>query len=152
MKKSFSHSANKQQTVRVVTMGFLSMFTFLAHAQDIEATLKLMQPGNKAVDYQLELQGDRYVGKQKLPLVITRTVSKDGNDDVVTIRVKADKTVYFNFGAKMKTGLSAADNEYYLPGFWYHKNLRSPKEAPSFATSQSWNFRDDRLSTLQLRR
>lgn len=147
MKKSFSHSANKQQTVRVVTMGFLSMFTFLAHAQYIEATLKLMQPGNKAVSHQLELQGDRYVGKQKLPLVITRTVSKDGNDDVVTIRVKADKTVYFNFGAKMKTGLSAADNEYYLPGFWYHKNLRSPKEAPSFATSQSWNFRDDRLST-----
>lgn len=34
-----------------------------------------------------------------------------------------------------------------MPGFWYHKNLRSPKSAPSFHTSDSWQVREDRLST-----
>ena len=27
---------------------------------------------------------------------------------------------------------------FYMPGFWYRRNLRSPKEAPSFHTSDSW--------------
>ena len=34
-----------------------------------------------------------------------------------------------------------------MPGFWYRRNLRSPKEAPSFHTSDSWVVREDRLST-----
>ena len=34
-----------------------------------------------------------------------------------------------------------------MPGFWYHKNLRSPKSAPSFHTGDSWQVREDRLST-----
>ena len=34
-----------------------------------------------------------------------------------------------------------------MPGFWYRRNLRSPKEAPSFHTSDSWLMREDRLST-----
>lgn len=33
-----------------------------------------------------------------------------------------------------------------MPGFWYRRNLRSPKEAPSFHTSDSWIVREDRLS------
>lgn len=33
-----------------------------------------------------------------------------------------------------------------MPGFWYRRNLRSPKEAPSFHTSDSWLVREDRLS------
>ena len=47
----------------------------------------------------------------------------------------------------LPTSLKSDNCEFYLPGFWYHRNLRSPKEAPSFHTSKSWNFRDDRLST-----
>lgn len=31
-------------------------------------------------------------------------------------------------------------------GFWYRRNLRSPKEAPSFHTSDSWIVSEDRLS------
>ena len=34
-----------------------------------------------------------------------------------------------------------------MPGFWYRRNLRSPKSAPSFHTSDSWLVREDRLST-----
>lgn len=30
---------------------------------------------------------------------------------------------------------------------WYRRNLRSPQEAPSFHTSDSWLVREDRLST-----
>ena len=33
-----------------------------------------------------------------------------------------------------------------MPGFWYRRNLRSPKKAPSFHTSDSWLVREDRLS------
>lgn len=34
-----------------------------------------------------------------------------------------------------------------MPGLWYHRNLRSPQEAPNYNVSKSWNFREDRLST-----
>ena len=34
-----------------------------------------------------------------------------------------------------------------MPGFWYRRNLRSPQQAPSFHTSDSWLVREDRLST-----
>ena len=119
-----------------------------ANAQDIEATLLLKQPGNRAVAHQLHLNNGRYEAKgTHLPLQISQTVTADGDDKIVTINLKADADVYFNFGAQLATGLSTEGSEFYLPGFWYHRNLRSPKEAPSFATSTSWNFRDDRLST-----
>ena len=47
----------------------------------------------------------------------------------------------------MKSGACHDDCLFYMPGFWYRRNLRSPKEAPSFHTSDSWVVREDRLST-----
>ena len=46
----------------------------------------------------------------------------------------------------MSTGFRHDDCLFYMPGFWYRRNLRSPKEAPSFHTSDSWVVREDRLS------
>uniref|UniRef100_UPI0032ECE022 hypothetical protein n=1 Tax=Bacteroides intestinalis TaxID=329854 RepID=UPI0032ECE022 len=40
-----------------------------------------------------------------------------------------------------------SDCQFYMPGFWYRQNLRSPEKAPSFHTSDSWLVREDRLST-----
>lgn len=74
-------------------------------------------------------------------------MTNDGDDQILSLTIKANATTYFNIGATLATGIKSADSEFYLPGFWYHRNLRSPKEAPSFHTSKSWNFREDRLSS-----
>lgn len=116
-------------------------------AQQIGVTLLLKEPGNAAVSYTLKSEGDNYVSSKSLPVKITRQIVKDGDDDIITINIKADKKTYYNIGATFATGLNANTSEFYLPGFWYHRNMRSPKEAPSFKTSKSWNFREDRLST-----
>ena len=138
----------KKELWKALLLSAIIFAPLQANAQDIEATLLLKQPGNRAVAHQLHLNNGRYEAKgTHLPLQISQTVTADGDDKIVTINLKADADVYFNFGAQLATGLSTEGSEFYMPGFWYHRNLRSPKEAPSFATSTSWNFRDDRLST-----
>lgn len=67
-------------------------------------------------------------------------------------RVKAEltakSTVYFNIALKCTdTESEHKDCQFYLPGFWYHRNLRSPEHAPNFNLSDSWQVREDRLST-----
>ena len=62
----------------------------------------------------------------------------------MTIRAKT--RTYYNYQAEIETGFPAEECEYYLPGFWYHLNLRSPEKAPSFHSSKAWNFREDRMS------
>lgn len=75
-----------------------------------------------------------------------RWVDKDGKQRI-TVTLKALENVYFNYGEQIKTGYKHSDCQFYMPGFWYRRNLRSPKEAPSFHTSDSWLVREDRLST-----
>ena len=109
-----------------------------------KAHISIKQPGNPAVTYDL-----LSTPKEKLPVEVeTKMLMADDNDAVtyeVTITAKS-RTVYFNFGAELSSGFASDDCEYYMPGFWYHRNLRSPREAPSFHTSKSWNFREDRMS------
>lgn len=134
------------KSILLSTLGAFAALS--AYAQDIEASLLLKQPGNNAVAYRLHLDNGKYEARgTRLPMQITQTVTNDGDDKIVSVKMKADADVYFNFGAQLATGLNTDGCEFYMPGFWYHRNMRSPKEAPSFATSSSWNFRDDRLST-----
>lgn len=116
-------------------------------AKSIEATLLLKQPGNPSRQYTLTQQGNQLIAPAQLPLTIAINEQQEGEDKVISIHIHATKQVYFNLGAMLPTSLKSDNCEFYLPGFWYHRNLRSPKEAPSFHTSKSWNFRDDRLST-----
>lgn len=109
--------------------------------------ISLKKPGNQAVTYQLQAVDGKLVAHQHLPVDITQTVTSDGPDTRISITLKANQTAYYNIGAQLSTGGATADADFYLPGFWYHKNLRSPKEAPSFHTSSSWNVREDRLSS-----
>jgi hypothetical protein len=84
---------------------------------------------------------------EALPLdIIRQVVDKDGKQRI-TVTLKALENVYFNYGEQIKTGYKHSDCQFYMPGFWYRRNLRSPKEAPSFHTSDSWLVREDRLST-----
>lgn len=125
----------------------LSAVSLQMMAKSIEATLLLKQPGNPSRQYTLTQQGNQLVAPSQLPLTIAINEQQEGEDKVISIRIHAIKQVYFNLGAMLPTNLKSDNCEFYLPGFWYHRNLRSPKEAPSFHTSKSWNFRDDRLST-----
>ena len=120
-----------------------------ANAQPIElnARVSLKQPGNMAVTYPLRDKGNLFSADTDLPLVISKQMTKDGDDEKLTVTVTANQRVYFNLNLSIPTHFATDDCEFYLPGFWYHKNLRSPQSAPSFHTSKSWNFREDRLSS-----
>lgn len=123
-----------------------------AAPEDISASISLKVPGNDAKQYPLALQkmqDGMYScrASETLPLdIIRQVVDKDGKQRI-TVTLKALENVYFNYGEQIKTGYKHSDCQFYMLGFWYRRNLRSPKEAPSFHTSDSWLVREDRLST-----
>ena len=127
----------------------LAALTMSASAINIQTQISIKQPGNEAKVISLYADGNQLKAakSEALPLHISAQLSTDGADQLYTVTIKADATTYYNFGAQLATGIKSADSEFYLPGFWYHRNLRSPKQAPAFHTSKSWNFREDRLSS-----
>ena len=84
---------------------------------------------------------------QQLPLTIRRQKTETENEIRIVLTLTATDLLYYNVEALFTTGLTHENCLFYMPGFWYHKNLRSPKSAPSFHTSDSWQVREDRLST-----
>ena len=118
-----------------------------ATAEEMNFTLSLKQPGNPAVSYPLTKNGSSLTAATVLPLTMTCTMTPAEGDQRLVVKLKAHQRLYFNIGASMATDCPTDHCELYLPGFWYHKNLRSPREAPSFHTSKSWDFREDRLSS-----
>lgn len=117
-------------------------------AINLKTHISLKSPGNNAITYPLTANGNRLVSQNNnMPVEITKSISENGNDKIITITFTALDKVYFNFGCEVETGFSTDNCDFYLPGFWYHKNLRSPDKAPSFHTSKSWNIREDRLSS-----
>lgn len=118
----------------------------------VSASLSLKVPGNDARHYELTLteQADgTYACRaaEELPVTITRRVENNAGNSRITVTLRAQENVYFNYGERVQTGYRHDDCLFYMPGFWYRRNLRSPKEAPSFHTSDSWLVREDRLST-----
>ncbi len=136
----------------VLLIGIASVEAMNVAPENVSATVSLKVPGNEAKQYPLAFrrqQGGTYscLASEELPLTITRTVADVDGGQRVTVVIKALENVYFNYGEQVKTGYRHADSRFYMPGFWYRRNLRSPKEAPSFHTSDSWLVREDRLST-----
>ena len=119
---------------------------------DVSTSISLKVPGNDAQHYSLTLQKQQdgvYTcqSSEQLPLAITRqVVDKDGKQRINVVITALD-TVYFNYGEQINTGYRHSDCQFYMPGFWYRQNLRSPEKAPSFHTSDSWLVREDRLSS-----
>ena len=115
-------------------------------------SISLKVPGNDARHYSLTLQKQQdgvYTchSSEQLPLAITRQVVEKDGKQRINVVITALDTVYFNYGEQIKTGYRHSDCQFYMPGFWYRQNLRSPEKAPSFHTSDSWLVREDRLST-----
>jgi len=123
----------------------------VVYAQDtgFEYKISLKSPGNPAETYSLQenASGD-LLASENIPIEISQ--KRTDNDSTIKIEVilKANEKVYYNFEEIYKiSSFKHSDCQFFMPGFWYHRNLRSPKEAPSFATSDSWQVREDRLST-----
>lgn len=137
----------------ILLMGIADMSAMNSAPENILAFISLKVPGNEAKQYSLILQkmqdGSTYncQAYEELPLLITRKVTGKDGKQRVNVVIKALENVYFNYGEQVKTGYKHVDCQFYMPGFWYRRNLRSPEKAPSFHTSDSWLVREDRLST-----
>lgn len=136
----------------ILLMGMAELSAVNSASENTSAFISLKAPGNEAKQYPLilqEVQDGTYncQANEELPLLITRKVTGKDGKQRVNVVIKALENVYFNYGEQVKTGYKHADCQFYMPGFWYRRNLRSPKKAPSFHTSDSWLVREDRLST-----
>lgn len=136
----------------ILLMGIADMSAMNSAPENILAFISLKVPGNEAKQYSLilqEVQDGTYncQANEELPLLITRKVTGKDGKQRVNVVIKALENVYFNYGEQVKTGYRHVDCQFYMPGFWYRRNLRSPEKAPSFHTSDSWLVREDRLST-----
>ena len=132
--------------MKICFLALLMTTGLKAYPAELSYQIALKQPGNPSVTYSLNKTNDNLVASQTIPLSINEKKEIVGDVCRLTLTLTANETVYFNIGITAHTGFKTPDCEFYMPGFWYHKNLRSPAEAPSFHTSNSWNFREDRLS------
>lgn len=121
--------------------------------ENLSASILLKVPGNPATEYVLSYQSsgvgsyELVSGTTDLPVSVSQKMEHHGAVERLLTTIMATEDIYFNFAQKLQTGFLHDDCQFYLPGFWYRHNLRSPQEAPSFHTSDSWIFREDRLST-----
>lgn len=131
---------------KITTLFLAFCFTislFANENQRFSSSISLKKPGNPAIFYQLkESGGNALVSAREIPVTITRKL----DEDKLSVMITAKENVYFNFKQKLYLEFNHNDCQFYMPGFWYRRNLRSPKEAPSFHTSDSWTVREDRLS------
>jgi len=119
-----------------------------APAQQFTYSLSLKSPGNPAESYSLQATpSGELQASTALPLRITRQISEEGSTKQIKVTIEATETAYYNLEQRYELNqINHNDCQFYMPGFWYRHNLRSPQEAPSFHTSDSWQVREDRLS------
>lgn len=123
---------------------------FSVNAQQVQQEYKLTMktPGNPSVTYDLKESNGQLTAGQSLPLAISRNVTENGASQRIEITIKANELAYYSLEEIYKLGSFGHDDcLFYMPGFWYRRSLRSPKEAPSWYVSDSWQVREDRLST-----
>ena len=121
--------------------------------ENMKVELSLKVPGNNAVNYKLhpdKLENSyfdyEWRSDNKLPITVFHKVEERDSCMRLTVQFTAAQDVYFNYRQLLSTGYRHDNCQFYMPGFWYRRNLRSPKKAPSFHTSDSWLVREDRLS------
>lgn len=118
------------------------------------ASLKLKVPGNPSYTHLLTKKGvesstfdSQWVSDVAIPAIIFQKSEQiSAGKERLTIMITATEEMYFNYSQQIETGFNHEDCQFYMPGFWYRRNLRSPEGAPSFNSSDSWVVREDRLS------
>jgi hypothetical protein len=131
------------------SLTLLFLCQWILPATDTTGSIHIKSPGNPAVAYVLQEQvNGELTAQQELPLVIRREVSETASTTRIKVTLTAKEKTYYNYEEIYPLpSVDHAGCQFYMPGFWYRRNLRSPKEAPSFYTSDSWQVREDRLST-----
>lgn len=137
------------------------IFTGLCHATTSQGLAEMIQshanfgvslkvPGNPAMVHSLQQMpdGTLVTADEKFPLKLSAKMEEKGEGVDIYLTISASKDSYFNVNGQLfLPGLNYDTSYMYLPGFWYRKNLRSPKNAPSARVSRNWLVREDRLST-----
>lgn len=145
---------NKILLVVVLLFSSLVLSAVNFSPENVSASISLKIPGNNAKHYPLifhkSVNSSSYYelkAIESLPLQIFQRVEDLEGKKRIYVSLEAKENIYFNFSQQLETGFSHNTCQFYMPGFWYRQNLRSPKEAPSFHTADSWLVREDRLST-----
>ena len=130
----------------------ISLAMLLAASPVYAATsLYLKTQGGTPQAYKLKASADGSLtdaSGRKLPLRISCTTTETDNTKHMVFTLTATDDCWFNIENEVPVSdQKHNDCEFYMPGFWYHHNLRSPEGAPSFKVSDSWTVREDRLSS-----
>lgn len=80
----------------------------MTYAADVECHVSLKQPGNKAVTYTLTDHNGKLEASAPLPQTLTKTVNRHGEDEVITVTIRANEKVYFNFGGTIYSRMRPA--------------------------------------------
>ena len=130
----------------LIVSAFISTCVF---AQEYSTTyvLSIKTPGNKAVKH--EFSGDKGLDANgSLPVSVQQKILSKGEDELLQITIRSEKDAFINLTGKLLIGEQSYEKtQFYLPGFWYRKNFRSPDKAPNARNGKSWIVREDRLST-----
>ncbi len=135
--------------MKLTLYSFIVLLSYFSGAQDLQVkyTLSSKSPGNSAVNHHVSLSGSSSK-RVSDAFTLLQEVTQENGGEFLTITVRASDESYINLsGAIALEDYQYESTQFYLPGFWYRKNLRSPDKAPNARVSKSWIVREDRLST-----
>lgn len=137
--------------IKIYTVLFLAMGPLLAMASGgVTGRLHIKNPGSPSVSFPLQVDNSGKISNAEgNDVTVEGTVSDLGAGVCkVNVILKSQHPAYISLDmAYVADEMSHSGCEFYLPGFWYHLNNRSPQNAPSARLSDSWQVREDRLSS-----
>ncbi|MBN1132276.1 MAG: hypothetical protein JXR52_08730 [Bacteroidales bacterium] len=119
---------------------------------ELSFQLNLKTAGNPSETIELTPQEywERFLltGGKALPVEISVRITEQAETlKILSVSILALEDVNLNLKGVLRVeGTAYEEAFFYLPGFWYRKNLRSPDGAPSMRSGRAWNVREDRLS------
>lgn len=137
--------------IKIYTVLFLAIGPLLAMASGgVTGRLHIKNPGSPSVSFPLQVDNSGKISNAEgNDVTVEGTVSDLGAGvRKVNVILKSQHPAYVSLDmAYVADEMSHSGCEFYLPGFWYHLNNRSPQNAPSARLSDSWQVREDRLSS-----
>ena len=127
------------QKIKFLTV--LMILSSVTFAQNIKSVIYLKTPGNKSESFELSWDKKAFTESD----LFNVDFSEDAEN--VKIVIVANDDININIQNFYQTELNYDKTNFLLPGFWYRKNLRSTKGAPSVKESKNWTVREDRLSS-----
>lgn len=130
---------------------FYPIITFATNEKTILpiVTIYTKTTGNPSVSFPVKITSDLKVQNSCKDIDFKISKNNDGNfKTIYTLTFQAKKNLNFHCSMNFRLyDMPHADVDFLLPGFWYKRNLKITPGAPSMSVSNSWMFREDRLST-----